>query len=108
MILGLSIGEILSIGSLTALLGIAITFFTLILLVFALYAMEKGIKINFSKKNTQKNDIEQIGSIENNELKSNDPIVAAITATINIIMNDETKVQNKAKANFVVKSIKRI
>lgn len=102
MVLALKIGEILSIGSLTTLIGMSITFITLILLVYIL---------NFMKKLNKKNSVEKQEPPQPQvaEVRHDDAVVAAITAAITIILEEENAgVTNKARANFIVKSIKRI
>lgn len=107
MILALKVGEIFSIGGLTTFLGITITFLTLTLLVFCLIGMEKLFTLKSKKNDAQDIAIEEEQpDISNNQ--EDDSVIAAIVAAINLVLIGETKSQNKAKASFVVKSIKRI
>lgn len=100
MISALSIGEILSVGSLTTLIGLSITFFTLILLVYVLNLMKK-----FNPKNTVTK--EEPSQMPIAEIRQDNSVIAAITAAIAAMLNEEGAA-NKAKASFIVKSIKRI
>lgn len=113
----LTVGEIFSVGGLTALIGIGVTFLTLCLLVFALIFMDKGMKFKFpnrlkSESNTIKDNALtqniQPEMVPQDQTKNNSQIIAAIMAAITAVIDSENKQQNKAKASFVVKSIKRI
>lgn len=104
----LTVSEMFSIGGMTALIGIGVTFVTLILLIVVILLMEKVQFFAFNKKEKKpiENEKNEEG-MDDYDVKDNDNecIVAAITAAISIIMATET---NRSKANFVVKSIKRI
>lgn len=104
MISALSIGEILSVGSLTTLIGISITFFTLVLLVFVLNMMKR---INAKKKTAEEPEQTPVANVQQT-FRQDDSIIAAITAAISLILSEESGVINKSRASFVVKSIKRI
>ncbi|MDD4316848.1 MAG: OadG family transporter subunit [Clostridia bacterium] len=100
MINALTIAEIFSVGSLTAVIGMGITFLMLVLLVFVLTAMHRT-----KKKETS---TEAIAVLHEFVLQKNDDaIIAAISAAIAAVMSCEAPT-NKAKASFVVKSIRRI
>lgn len=105
LICALSVGEIFSIGGLTALIGMGVTFSLLMLLIFALVLMERlpKLKLYVPKKvqpeNTTKVDADN---------QSDTDITAAIIAAITIVMSQEDNQQNVTKPPFVVKSIKRI
>lgn len=111
----LRIGEILSIGGLTTLIGIGVTFLTLVLLVFSLTVMNKGMNIKRAPNKQseqlviQDNALTQNAqSIEITPQTNNNEVIAAIMAAISVIMSQDNVPQNKAKASFVVKSIRRI
>lgn len=103
MISALSIGEIMTVGSLTTLIGILITFFTLLLLVFILNMMKR---INVKNNIAEEADKAPAVTVQQT-FRQDDSIIAAITAAITIVLTQESAA-NKAKASFVVKSIKRI
>ncbi len=102
MISALSIGEILSVGSLTTVIGLATTFFTLILLVYILSLMKK---LNRKDKSVE---IEKAPAVTAQSVRQDDSVIAAITAAISMILSEESGATNKSRASFVVKSIKRI
>lgn len=100
MINALTIGEIFSVGGLTSVIGMGITFLVLALLVFVLTAMHRT-----KKKEAAPEEI----AVEQEPVcrKNDDAIIAAISAAIAAVMSYEAPT-NKAKASFIVKSIRRI
>ncbi|MFW5780356.1 MAG: hypothetical protein ACOCWI_02765 [Bacillota bacterium] len=105
----LTFGQIMEIGSLTTILGIIITFLIFALLLISLAGIQKAIKMNHlvnEKPALNKNELKD--DLEENEVINTASIVAAITAAVAVVLDKEKKPINKAKANFVVKSIKRI
>lgn len=102
MLLALKIGQIAEIGSLTSLIGMGMTF----LVFFILLGFMAGLQKTTEKKSKKAPIIQNQPEPKENDEINNSSLVAAITAAISMILSEEKP--QKAKANFVVKSIKRI
>ena len=80
-----------------------------VLLLTFLAGIQKAIRMKLFVKEEPAPIKEEMQDVKDeNDIINNSSIVAAITAAIATIMDEEKKPKNKAKASFVVKSIKRI
>lgn len=101
-IAAIDFNAVVSLGSLTALLGMGITFIMLFVLVGVISITSKFSSI---QKNTSKLP-ESDTSLIKNGLNENNLEIAAVIAAVYALL--ESGVEDIPKANFVVKSIRRI
>ncbi len=106
----LTLGEIFSIGGLTAFIGMSITFTLLVILILALVLMDKSSKLTKKRKSNDNSDKPTANTAigEKTTEDEEQELVAGIISAISIILSQETKTQSTSRASFVVKSIKRI
>lgn len=101
-IAAMDFNSIINLGSLTALIGMGITFIMLFVLVGVISLTSKFSSI---QKNTSKL-AENSESLIKNELNENNLEIAAVMAAVYTMLDCDT--EDIPKANFVVKSIRRI
>ncbi|MGI6213461.1 MAG: OadG family protein [Christensenellales bacterium] len=105
-ILAIGFKEIISLGSLTTLLGMGVTFIILCILVGVLVLLSKTVSIK-GKQPQEMPENAPIAEpiIENGLNDKNNSEIAAILAAVYTLMEQE---EDLPKADFIVKSIKRI